>query len=177
MLLYGFVSAGHRLADRASLSAGDFVPDEVIPLDSGHCLHGQVSRVCLGTLETHDERAVRLRFVGGSLEGVIRIVESGQGVTLLPELAATTLPESSRRFVRPLQPPVPARQVSMITHGEGIRTRLLEVLRQSIFNGIPQGLKKKRRTGGLSMLNRPENGEPYSIKRLPACKKATPTIR
>ncbi|WP_319524024.1 hydrogen peroxide-inducible genes activator [uncultured Desulfosarcina sp.] len=142
---YGFVSAGHRLADRTSLSAGDFVPDEMILLDSGHCLHGQVSQVCLGTLETRDEKAVRLRFVGGSLEGLIRIVESGHGVTLLPELAATTLPESSRGLVRPLQSPVPARQVSMITHGEGIKTRMLEVLRQSIFSGIPQGLKKKKK--------------------------------
>ncbi|BBO75293.1 transcriptional regulator [Desulfosarcina widdelii] len=143
---YGFVSAGHRLVDRTSLSAGDFVPDEMILLDSGHCLHGQVSQVCLGTLETRDEKAVRLRFVGGSLEGLIRIVESGHGVTLLPELAAMTLPAPSRGLVRSLQPPVPARQVSMITHGEGIKTRLLEVLRQSILNGIPRELKKKKKT-------------------------------
>lgn len=142
---YGFVSAGHRLADRTSLSAGDFIPDEMILLDSGHCLHGQVSQVCLGTLETRDEKAVRLRFVGGSLEGLVRIVESGHGVTLLPELAVTALPDSSGGLVRPLQSPVPARQVGMITHGEGIKTRLLEVLRQSILNGIPRGLKEKKK--------------------------------
>jgi len=141
---YGFVSAGHRLADQTSLSAGDFVPDEMILLDSGHCLHGQVSQLCVGTLDSPDERAVRLRFVGGSLEGLVRIVESGHGVTLLPELAAMALPESSRGLLRTLQPPVPARQVSMITNGEGVKIRLLEVLRQSIIKGIPQGLKEKR---------------------------------
>ena len=143
---YGFVSAGHRLAQQVHLSAGDFVPDEMILMDSRHCLHGQVSRVCGGALETSDEKAVRLRFVGGSLEGLMRIVESGHGVTLLPELAAMTLPDASRGLLRPLKKPVPARQVSMITHGDGIKIRLLEVLQRSILGGLPPGVKTKKKT-------------------------------
>ena len=143
---YGFVSAGNRLARQSHLSAGDFVSDEMILIDSRHCLHGQVSRVCRGALETSDDKAVRLRFVGGSLEGLMRIVESGHGVTLLPELAAMTLPDSSRGFLRPLKKPVPAREVSLITHGDGIKIRLLEVLKRSILAGLPSGVKEKKKT-------------------------------
>jgi LysR family hydrogen peroxide-inducible transcriptional activator len=138
---YGYVSAGHRLADKKRLSSGDLAPDEMILLDSGHCLYGQVSQLCAGTWNMEDEGTARLQFVGGSLEGLMRIVESGYGVTLLPELAAMTLAEGSRSLLHPLEVPVPAREVSLITHGEGVKTRLLEILKQSILKGLPDGLK------------------------------------
>jgi LysR family hydrogen peroxide-inducible transcriptional activator len=138
---YALVSAGHRLADKKRLSTGDLAPDEMILLDSGHCLRKQVSRICMGTFNQDDHPSVRLRFVGGSLEGLIRIVESGYGVTLLPELAAMTLAKGSRELLHPLEAPVPAREVSLITHGEGVKTRLLEILKLSILKGLPAGLK------------------------------------
>ena len=73
-------------------------------------------------------------------------IRRARGVTLLPELAAMTLQDSSRALLRPLKKPVPAREVSLITHGEGIKTRLLEVLKMSILQGLPQGIKEKRET-------------------------------
>ena len=142
---YGYVSADHRLAVKKRLSTGDLAPDEMILLDSGHCLYGQVSQLCTGTLDISDEGSARLRFVGGSLEGLMRIVESGHGVTLLPELAVMTLTPASRGLLRPLESPVPAREVSLITHGEGVKTRLLDILRRSILKGVPESLKEKRR--------------------------------
>jgi hypothetical protein len=54
------------------------------------------------------------------------------------------LADASRHLLRPLTPPVPARQVSLITHGEGLKTRLLERLKQSIIDGVPRHLKEKR---------------------------------
>lgn len=142
--LQGFVADRHPLSSRQRLSTADLVADEMILMNSGHCLHGQVSRLCTGGMDESNETSVRLRFASGSLEGLIRIVESGHGVTLLPELAAMALSDSSRRLLRPLHPLVPARQVSLLTHGQGIKTRLLEILRQSILDAVPQELKKKK---------------------------------
>ena len=61
-------------------------------------------------------------------------------------LAVMTLGDSSRPLLRPLEPPIPARQVSLIVHGEGVKTRLLEILRQAILDAVPQELKQKQRT-------------------------------
>jgi len=141
---YGYVSAGHRLAGKRCLSTGDLSPDEMILLDSGHCLYGQVSQLCTGTWDKTDQGAARLRFVGGSLEGLMRIVESGHGVTLLPELAAMALPAAFKGLIRPLESPVPVREVSLITHGDGVKTRLLEILRRSVLDGVPEDLKEKQ---------------------------------
>jgi LysR family hydrogen peroxide-inducible transcriptional activator len=137
---YGFVSAGHPLAEKKHLSADDFAADELILLDSGHCLREQVSQLCAANSTATTDKAARLHFVGGSLEGLVRIVESGHGVTLLPELAAMSLPPASQGLLHPLEAPVPAREVSLITHGDGIKTRLLEILKLSILKGIPDGL-------------------------------------
>ncbi len=142
---YGYVSAGHRLADKKRLSTGDLAPGEMILLDSGHCLYGQVSQLCTGTQDMNDEASPRLRFVGGSLEGLMRIVESGHGVTLLPELAAMNLPPAFKGLLRPFESPVPVREVSLITHGDGVKTRLVEILSRSIRDGVPGGLKVKGR--------------------------------
>jgi LysR family hydrogen peroxide-inducible transcriptional activator len=62
-------------------------------------------------------------------------------VLLLPELAAMTLANGSRGLLHPLEAPVPAREVSLVTHGEGVRIRLLEILKRSILKGLPDGLK------------------------------------
>lgn len=141
---YGFVSPGHRLAEKTRLSTGDFMPDEMLLLHNGHCMHGQVSRLCTGSADLSGKGPARLRFVGGSLDGLIRMVASGHGVTLLPELAVMTLAPASRGLLRPLESPVPAREVSLITHGPEVKTRLLEILRQSILKGVPDGLREQK---------------------------------
>ena len=141
---HGFVSAGHRLSAQPLLSGGDVAADEMMLLDGGHCLGDQVSRLCAESPDVREAGTARLRFVGGSLEGLIRIVESGSGVTLLPELAARSLPASSRKLLRPLQSPVPTRQVSLITYGDGLKKRLLDVLQVSILNCVPEELKAQK---------------------------------
>lgn len=143
---HAYVSDGHRLFKKKYLSATDLVPDEIILMGAGHCLHGQVSQLCVGPLKEGPKGSPRLRFVDGSLEGVMRIVESGHGVTLLPELAVKTLSPVSRRLLRPLEPPTPARQVSLVTHGEGVKVRLQNILKQSIIDGVPDSLKEKKRS-------------------------------
>lgn len=143
---YAYISEGHRLSEKKYLSATDLVPDEIVLMGAGHCLHGQVSQLCVGPLEGGRKGSPRLRFVGGSLEGVMRIVESGHGVTLLPELAVKSLSPASRRLLRPLEPPTPTRQVSLITHGEGVKVRLQNILKRSILDGVPDSLKEKRRS-------------------------------
>jgi LysR family hydrogen peroxide-inducible transcriptional activator len=141
---HGFVSAGHRLARKTHLSVGDFTADEMILLDSEHCMGNQVSRLCAEAPDFSDEGTARLRFVGGSLDGLVRIVESGHGLTLLPELAVMTLPAASRKLLRPLKSPIPTRQVGLVTHGDGVKRRLLDVLKKSILNSVPDAMKEKK---------------------------------
>lgn len=140
----GLVARGHRLAAGTVLRVEDVAAEEMMLVGSGHCLHTQVQRLCARGAAPDAFGGTPLRFVGGSLEAVVRVVAAGHGVTLLPELAVRDLPADLLPLLRPLRPPVPARAVSLITHGEGIRTRLLDHLRRSILKAVPDGLKNRR---------------------------------
>ena len=47
----------------------------------------------------------------GSMETFMRMVESGKGITFIPELAVAQLTEEQRQLVRPFAIPRPTRQV------------------------------------------------------------------
>ena len=49
----------------------------------------------------------------------------------------------SSGLLRPLAPPVPARQLSLITYGEGLKARLMKHLKEAILRGVPDGLKTR----------------------------------
>jgi LysR family hydrogen peroxide-inducible transcriptional activator len=97
---------GHRLAQKKRVKAAELEGEKLLLLEEGHCLRDQALEVCsrLGT-EEQDFRAT-------SLETLRQMVASGQGVTLLPRLAAEGPFASARGLVvRPFAPPAPSRVI------------------------------------------------------------------
>ena len=78
----------------------------------------------------------------GSMETFMRMVESGMGITFIPELAAMQLCDSQKELVRPFAIPVPTRQLIMITNRNFIRHSLLETLVKEIQSGVPKAMWK-----------------------------------
>lgn len=66
----------------------------------------------------------------GSMETFMRMVESGKGITFIPELAVAQLTEEQRQLVRPFAIPRPTRQVVLATNRDFIRHSLLCVLKR-----------------------------------------------
>jgi LysR family hydrogen peroxide-inducible transcriptional activator len=89
-------------------------PDSLLLLDEGHCLGDQTLGAC-GL--RRDSR--RRRFGAASLVTLARLVASGQGVTLLPEIAAATDGRGMRlsRFAAP----EPGRVIGLVRAGHGAR--------------------------------------------------------
>ena len=74
----------------------------------------------------------------GSMETFMRMVESGKGITFIPELAVTQLTEEQRQLVRPFAIPRPTRQVVLATNKDFIRHSLLSVLKEEIKAAVPK---------------------------------------
>ena len=72
----------------------------------------------------------------------MRMVESGMGITFIPELAEIQLSEPQRELVRPFAIPVPTRQLIMITNRNFIRQTLLEVIVKEIQASVPKNMLK-----------------------------------
>ena len=72
----------------------------------------------------------------GSMETFMRMVESGKGITFIPELAVSQLTEEQKKLVRPFAIPRPTRQIVLATSRDFIRHSLLNVLKEEILAAI-----------------------------------------
>ncbi len=50
--------------------------------------------------------------------------------------------KSQRKLVKRLKEPSPAREVSVVTHRDHIKTRLIKTLREEILNIVPASMRK-----------------------------------
>ena len=80
-------------------------------------------------------------YEAGSLETLRRMVEINDGITILPELATFDLTEEQQNSVRHFKKPSPVREVSIITHRDFVKKRLVEALKTAILASLPEKVK------------------------------------
>ncbi len=133
-----FVYSSHGY-EKHYLLPEDIEPEELLLLEEGHCLRSQIMNLC----ELRRRAESRLNYQSGSLETLMRLVGTGQGVTILPAMAVETLSTEQRLHVFPFCAPVPMREVSLATHRDFLKNDLIAVLREEIMEGIPEEFKSK----------------------------------
>lgn len=82
----------------------------------------------------------------GSIETFMRMVEAGQGITFIPELALLQLNECQKTLVRPFAIPIPTREVVMLTSKTFIRNTLLKAVVEAIRQSVPERMLKMNNT-------------------------------
>lgn len=130
----GYVSAGHRLAAHATLTPDDLSLDDLWLLAEGHCLRVQAVQLCRHRGRGGGTATASARFESGNLETLTRLVESGEGMTLLPALAAAGLRTAAqRRLLRPFRDPAPAREVRLVQPRRQRRAALVAATIDALF--------------------------------------------
>ena len=120
--------------DKTYLLPEDIDPRELLLLEEGHCLRSQIMNLC----ELRHRWVSRLSYETGSLETLVRLVASGNGVTILPALAAEILPEEQKKRVFPFLAPAPVREVIMAIHRNYLKRDLIEALGAEVRAGVPE---------------------------------------
>jgi LysR family hydrogen peroxide-inducible transcriptional activator len=107
--------AGHRLATKPEVKLADVMDEPFILLDDVHCFGDQVLSFChRGGLEP------RVVCRGEQIVTLLAMVAAGQGVSVVPEMAATA--DAARACVyRPLGKPSPTRAVCAVWHKQRYR--------------------------------------------------------
>lgn len=137
---YAYVSREDPLFKNEVIRTSDLNGEQLWLLDEGHCFRDQLMRFC----QLKAARTSQLAYHLGSMETFMRMVESGKGVTFIPELAVMQLNEIQQELVRPFAIPCPTRQIILLTSPNFIRLTLLEALTQEIQSAVPKemlGLK------------------------------------
>ncbi|MDR0976663.1 MAG: hydrogen peroxide-inducible genes activator [Prevotellaceae bacterium] len=139
---FGYISRDCSLFKNERIRTSEVAGQQLWLLDEGHCFRDQLVRFC--QLET--ARAGRQAYRLGSMETFMRMVESGRGITFIPELAVLQLSDTQRELVRPFAVPVPTRRIVMLTNKNFIRTTLLATLCDEIRAAVPPAMLKLKGT-------------------------------
>lgn len=137
-----YVSRGDQLFDHSSIKTSDLVDEPLWLLDEGHCFRDQLVKFCNLKSARQSKRAYTL----GSIETFMRMVESGQGVTFIPELALLQLTADQRQLVRPFAIPIPTREIQLLTAPGFVRYALRSLLAESVRKAVPKEMLKMNNT-------------------------------
>lgn len=139
---FAYVAHEDALYNNEVIRTSDLNGEQLWLLDEGHCLRDQLVRFC----QMKSARASQLAYHLGSMETFMRMVESGKGVTFIPELAVLQLSEPQKELVRPFAIPSPTRQIVMLTNKNLIRHTLLEMLVKEIQCTVPKKMLSLKAT-------------------------------
>jgi LysR family hydrogen peroxide-inducible transcriptional activator len=138
--LFVYVSRKNALYDKKYVLANDIDPNQLWLLEEGHCFRSQVLNLC----ELRKSSDFHFKYETGNIETLKRLVDKSDGITILPELAVMEFNKVQMKFVKRLKQPSPAREVSLVTHRDHLKTKLLKTLKDEILNIVPPAMQKLR---------------------------------
>lgn len=136
--LFVYVSRKNALADKKYVLASEIDPNQLWLLEEGHCFRSQMLNLC----ELRKISDYHFKYETGNIETLKRMVDKSDGITILPELAVMEIGKAQRKLVKRLKEPSPAREVSVVTHRDHIKTRLIKTLREEILKIVPSPMRK-----------------------------------
>jgi len=138
--LFVYVSRKNILYDKKYVLADDINPDQLWLLEEGHCFRSQVLNLC----ELRKSADLHFKYATGNIETLKRMVDKSDGLTILPELAVMEFNKNQMKLVKRLKDPAPAREVSLVTHRDHIKTKLIQTLKDEILEMVPKQMRQLR---------------------------------
>ena len=137
-----YVSREDPLFACRSVRTADLEDEQLWLLDEGHCFRDQLVKFCNIKSACDSKTTYSL----GSIETFMRMVEAGQGITFIPELALDQLTSSQKELVRPFAIPIPTREIVMLTTKNFIRQGIKKMVIDEIRRSVPQRMLKMNNT-------------------------------
>lgn len=139
---FAYVSRNDALFSHKSIKTADLNNEFLWLLDEGHCFRDQLVKFC----NLKGARESKEAYTLGSIETFMRIVESGKGVTFIPELALDQLNEQQRSLVRSFAMPIPTREIVMMTAKSFVRKSARNLLIESVRQCVHSRMLKLNNT-------------------------------
>ncbi|MBX2966611.1 MAG: LysR family transcriptional regulator [Cyclobacteriaceae bacterium] len=136
--LFVYVSKKNALVDKKYVLANELDPNKLWLLEEGHCFRSQVLNLC----ELRKRNDFHIKYETGNIETLKRMVDKSDGITILPELAVMEFSKAQHKLVKRLKEPSPAREVSLVTHRNHIKTKLINTLKEEILAIVPKQMQK-----------------------------------
>lgn len=129
-----YVSKNEAVYRKNLIRTADISDERLWLLDEGHCFRDQLMRFCQREQVKLHQAAYHL----GSLETFMHMVESGYGMTFIPELATLQLCPEQKDLVRTFAIPRPTREIYFVTRKDFVRFALSKLLIEHIRESVPK---------------------------------------
>lgn len=137
-----YLSKSSPLTHKKNLQASDINLDDLWLLNEGHCMRNQILNICKRK-KTNEVRA--FEYNTDSVETLKRMVEMNKGITLLPELSISDFSVKQLDRIRYFKSPQPTREISMVTHRNFLKRRLIMALEKEILEALPKRMRNKNK--------------------------------
>jgi LysR family transcriptional regulator, hydrogen peroxide-inducible genes activator len=136
--LFVYVSKKNALVDKKYVLPTEIDPNQLWLLEEGHCFRSQILNLC----ELRKYSELHFKYETGNIETLKRMVDKSDGITILPELAIMEFSTAQLKLVKRLKEPSPAREVSLVTHRDHLKTKLIKTLKEEILLLVPKQMQK-----------------------------------
>ena len=136
--LMAYVSRKSAAYKKTYMLAQDIDPAKLWLLEEGHCFRNQIVNLC--ELQKASRSATHFDYEAGSIETLRRMVDTNDGITILPELATIGMSNRQLAQIRYFKRPAPMREVSIVVHRDFVKKRLIDILKEEIINCVPAKL-------------------------------------
>jgi LysR family hydrogen peroxide-inducible transcriptional activator len=136
-----YVSGQEKVLKKKYLLPEEIDVNRLWLLEEGHCLRSQMLNLC--ELRKKDSEYSNFEYEAGSIESLLKIVEMNSGLTIIPELAVLNMDYVRKSQVRFFKPPVPVRQISLVTYRHFVKNNLLRVLKEEIVQNVKRYIGQK----------------------------------
>ena len=142
--MLAYVSRNNSAFKKTYMLPNDIDPEKLWLLQEGHCFRSQIIQLC--ELRNSSKEASHFEYEAGSFETLRRMVDLNDGVTILPELATLDMTVHQQNHLRYFKQPSPVREVSIVTHRDFVKRKLIELLKKEILAAVPDKLRKNKKT-------------------------------
>jgi LysR family hydrogen peroxide-inducible transcriptional activator len=141
---YCYLNENHPLQKKDLITESDLDCGDLWLLSEGHCFRNQMLKIC----SMDDKKGVlpNVRFEGGNLETLVKLVNTNSGFTMLPQLAVDGLSKADvKTHIKKFKNPVPTREVSLVYNRTFLKETIINALEECILRNLPKQIKSLKR--------------------------------
>lgn len=137
-----YLSKSNPLIAKKNLDPKDIEVGDLWLLNEGHCMRNQILNICKREKSNHVKA---FQYNTDSVETLKRMVDMNKGITLLPELSTADFSVKQLDRVRYFKSPEPSREISIVTHRNFLKKKLISILEQEVMMAIPKRMQSKKK--------------------------------
>ncbi|MDC1175236.1 LysR substrate-binding domain-containing protein [Bacteriovoracaceae bacterium] len=135
-----YVCKDHVLSKKEKIKEKDLKEDGLWILNEGHCFRDQVLNIC--KLKAMPTKSFTLE--SGSLETLMRLVDTAGGYTLIPEMATLNIKNDAKKYIRSFEGAQPVREVSIVYSRLFLKEKHINLLEEIILENVPSCVETRK---------------------------------